>query len=293
MAGLLSALELELRIALLPPVSRAAHLDGPRLHAERLVELWKVDDSDHVPLAQGWRLLDVETVAGAILRVMVMGDKDYSGDPRVWRPPGLEDLLPELHALTWRAMRDGTLQVEGIWGARGKDYSVVLPVELPRLVPDWSLSRLTLGGHDELVDVRIWHAPSALAATEAADVAAFAGEQVATGALVATESADVAAFVGQQIASGIMVAVEAADSAAATRLTKRPWGSKKPSAAKLRAAMEAIERDYPPDAHPSEKEVWGKLETHCGPLARATVRSALEGSRLKGQRGYHSTKSPT
>lgn len=33
--------ELELRISLLPPISRGAHLDGPTLQAERLVELWR------------------------------------------------------------------------------------------------------------------------------------------------------------------------------------------------------------------------------------------------------------
>ena len=33
--------ELELRIALLPPIGRAAHLAGPTLHARRLVQLWR------------------------------------------------------------------------------------------------------------------------------------------------------------------------------------------------------------------------------------------------------------
>jgi hypothetical protein len=33
--------ELELRIALLPPVSRGAHLHGPMIHAQRLAQLWR------------------------------------------------------------------------------------------------------------------------------------------------------------------------------------------------------------------------------------------------------------
>jgi hypothetical protein len=33
--------ELELRIALLPPISRGAHLGGPAIHARRLVQLWR------------------------------------------------------------------------------------------------------------------------------------------------------------------------------------------------------------------------------------------------------------
>jgi hypothetical protein len=33
--------ELELRIALLPRISRAAHLGGPAIHARRLVQLWR------------------------------------------------------------------------------------------------------------------------------------------------------------------------------------------------------------------------------------------------------------
>ena len=51
MAGLLPLAELEFRIALLPAISRGAHLAGPALHAQRLVELWKADDADAVPLA--------------------------------------------------------------------------------------------------------------------------------------------------------------------------------------------------------------------------------------------------
>jgi len=43
---------LAFEIAMLPPISRGAHLDGPRLHAERLVALWRNDND--VPLAEAF-----------------------------------------------------------------------------------------------------------------------------------------------------------------------------------------------------------------------------------------------
>jgi len=139
--------ELEFRIALLPPISRGAHLAGPTLHAQRLVGLWKVDDGADVSLAQAFRLLDAETVAGAILRTLMAGD--YSSDPRHWIFPPLVDLLPELQECVWQAVLDGTLLVEGIKGVRGTRHRAVLAAELPRLTPDWRLSRLVCDGCDD------------------------------------------------------------------------------------------------------------------------------------------------
>jgi hypothetical protein len=66
--GELPLAEIEFRLALLPPISRSAHLAGPKLHAERLIALWKADGE--IALAEAFRLLDVETVAGVILRTV-------------------------------------------------------------------------------------------------------------------------------------------------------------------------------------------------------------------------------
>src|SRR5512143_2448860 len=96
MADPLASAELELRIALLPPISRGAHLNGPALHARQLVKLWEVNGDEDVPLTQAFRLLDVEAVTGAILRTLVMADKDYPADLCHWTFPSLPDLLPEL-----------------------------------------------------------------------------------------------------------------------------------------------------------------------------------------------------
>jgi hypothetical protein len=145
MAELLSALELELRIALLPPISRASPFNGARLHAERLIELWKVADGESVPLSQSFRLLHVEQLEGAILRTLMAGD--YPSDPRRWIFPPLNDLLPELRALSWRAMQNGKLLVEGIKGVRGRVRRPIQPAELVRLTPDWAVERLN-GTHD-------------------------------------------------------------------------------------------------------------------------------------------------
>jgi hypothetical protein len=147
--------ELAWRIALLPPISRGTHLAGPALHARRLVGLWTVEDSDDVPLAQAFRLLNAEAVAGAILRVLVAGE--YPDDPQHWTFPNIEALLPELRELTWGDMLVGVLQTEAIAGKRSR---TVLPAELARLTPDWELSRLCRGAKDEFISVRVRLAPA-------------------------------------------------------------------------------------------------------------------------------------
>jgi hypothetical protein len=153
--------ELELRIALFcPRISRGAHLGGPAIHAERLVELWKVEADDDVPLAQAFRLLDAETVARAISRTALMSDNDYPNDPVHWPLPPLGDMLPELQAAVWEALLDGALLVEAIKGLNGTRRRAVLPVELARLRPDWSLSRLCLGKQDEFISARVRRAPA-------------------------------------------------------------------------------------------------------------------------------------
>lgn len=43
---------------------------------------------------------------------------------------------------------------------RGKRRRAVLVTELPRLTPDWQLSRLCLGARDEFIDVRVRRAPA-------------------------------------------------------------------------------------------------------------------------------------
>lgn len=160
MAEPLASAELELRIALLPPISRGSHLSGPALHARQLVKLWEVNGDDDVPLAQAFQLLDVEAVTGAILRTLLMGDRGYPANLRHWTFPGFTDLLPELEGLAWRAMLDGALLTEAIKSVRGKRYRAVVPAELPRLTPDWELSQLTFGGRDDFINVRVRRAPA-------------------------------------------------------------------------------------------------------------------------------------
>ena len=161
MAELIDWFELELRILLLPPISRSAHLAGPAIHAGRLVELWKSEDD--VPLEQAFRLLDAETVARAIFRTALMSDNDYPNDPVHWPLPPLGDLLPELRDAAWEALLDGKLRIEAIryaWGKAGKGARPVPLVELQRLSPDWQLSRLCRGDHDEYIEARVRRAPA-------------------------------------------------------------------------------------------------------------------------------------
>jgi hypothetical protein len=165
MAPPLPLAELELRIALLSPISRGTHLAGPRLHAERLIELWHVDDDEDVPLAQAWRqlawrLLGVGAIAGAISRTVAFSEHGYRGDPRHWIFPPLMDLLPELQTVTWQEMLAGELELEAIKGVRGKAYCSVPLLELPRCVPDWELSRLVHGSEDVYVEVRACRRPA-------------------------------------------------------------------------------------------------------------------------------------
>ena len=152
-------IDLETTILLLPTISRGAHLDGPILHAQNLIELWKPDSpSGAVPLTLAFRLLNVEAVARAVYRAAAA--KDYSSRPWDWDLPGAEALLSELRAIVWQAMLEGTLQVEAIKGVRGKRYRTVLPTELPRLRPDMRLSRLCSGDRDEFIGVRVRRAPA-------------------------------------------------------------------------------------------------------------------------------------
>jgi hypothetical protein len=156
MAKAIPLAELALQITFLPPISRGAHLAGPQLHADRLIELWKVADGDHVPLAEAFRLLDAEDIEGAIWRVTVARKRKH--DPRYWTFPEIEELLPKLDKLAWQGMLAGTLLLKAIKGVHGKRYRTVLSAELPRLVPDWQLSRLVLSGRDEFIDVRVQRA---------------------------------------------------------------------------------------------------------------------------------------
>jgi hypothetical protein len=152
----LGGAEIELRIALLPPISRGAHLAGPRLHAERRVELWKADGE--VALAEVFRLLDVETVAGVILRTVTANE--YEGDPRHWHFPPFIDLLPPLRAAAWQALLDGRLVLMGVKGITGRRHQPLAPALLPRLTPDWELSRLMRAGQDAWFEVRVRPIPA-------------------------------------------------------------------------------------------------------------------------------------
>ena len=133
---------------------------GPRgLGATRRASGRALEGDGAVALAEAFRLLDVETVAGVILRTVVAGDYD-EGDPRHWHFPPFADLLPSLREAVWQEALAGKLSVEAIKGVRGKRHRAVLPAELPRLSPDWPLSRLTRDGSDEYVEVRVRHLPA-------------------------------------------------------------------------------------------------------------------------------------
>ena len=58
-------------------------------------------------------------------------------------------------------MLAGHLSVEAIKGVRGTRHRTVMPVELLRLKPEWSATRLTLGGQDQFVAVRVRRAAAA------------------------------------------------------------------------------------------------------------------------------------
>lgn len=303
MAEPIDWLELELRIVLLPPISRAAHLGGPVLHARRLVQIWRdsemtnseidevsddeliarrmvIDDDggeakaieaelgvrtraraanpvalslafeppetpqpsdradrwggDDVPLSQAFRLLSVPEIARAIDRTAHMSDHDYSNDPVHWPLPPLVDLLPELHDAVWRALLRGEMQLEATRYARGgisKIARLVPPIELPRLRPDWKLSRLCRGELDEFVEARVRWAP-----------------------------------------------VE-------------PVARKRPSKSELKASMVEIERQYPVDARPPFKDIEAALKVRHPGVTQKQAREALAyAPRLRGERGRRSTR---
>jgi hypothetical protein len=147
----LGVVELEFRIALLPPILRGSPFGGPVLYARQLVELWGSPDGE-VPLAEAFRLLDVDAVAGVILRATTEYDQ---GDLRYWHFPPFADLLPQLRAQAWQEILAGKLVLEGLKGLTGRRHHALAPALLPRLTPDWDLSRLTRDGRDEYTDVRV------------------------------------------------------------------------------------------------------------------------------------------
>ena len=155
--GDLPLVEIEFQVAILPPISRGAHLSGPQLHAERLIKVWRAEGE--VALAQAFRLLDVETVTGVILRAVVGGDYD-EGDPRHWHFPPFTDLLPPLREAAWQEILAGKLVLEAIKGVTGRQHRPLAPALLPRLTPDWELSRLTCDRRDEYIEVRVRPMPA-------------------------------------------------------------------------------------------------------------------------------------
>jgi hypothetical protein len=113
-------------------------------------------------LAEAFRLLDVETVAGVILRTVVAGD--YSGgDSRHWHFPPFAELLPSLREAAWQEVLAGRLVLEAIKGITGRRHQPLVPALLPRLTPDWELSRLTRDDRDdrdEYIDVQVRPMPA-------------------------------------------------------------------------------------------------------------------------------------
>ena len=136
-------------------ISRGEHLAGPRLRAERLIaDVWKAEGE--VALGEAFRLLDVETVAGVILRATIERDErdDCRRDPRHWHFPPFPDLLPPLREAAWQEILAGKIVLEAVKGVAGRRHQPLPPALLPRLTPDWELARLIRDGRDEYIDVR-------------------------------------------------------------------------------------------------------------------------------------------
>jgi hypothetical protein len=226
----------DLEIALLPPISRGAHLDGPKLHAQRLTELWEVADDVDVTLADAFRLLELRAVEGAVWRAI--SQVDDIGDGRHWIFPNIDKLLSDLRELVWQAMLAGALPVTAIRGVRGRNRCAILPAELARLTPDWDLSRLVADGSDQFIDVRVGRAP--------------------------------------------------------ITPVKKAW-RKQYSTGELKAATEDIAKTYGPDERPSFEDFWKALKTRLPDVTKRQAQVALEkfAPRLRGRRGYRSTKSPS
>jgi hypothetical protein len=145
-------LDLELKIASLPLISRGAHLKGPILHAQRLKELWKA--AGEVVLGEVFRLLPDPIVADVLLRATASDDYAVRSDPRHWTFPSLEEVVRLLRAQAWQELLAGRFVITAIVQGKRKRRGVK-PVELAHLEPDWTLGRLQSGGVDRFVDVRV------------------------------------------------------------------------------------------------------------------------------------------
>jgi hypothetical protein len=69
-------------------------------------------------------------------------------------------LLPSLRETAWQEILAGKLVLEAIKGVTGRQHRPLAPVLLPRLTPDWGLSRLIRDGRDEYIEVRVRPMPA-------------------------------------------------------------------------------------------------------------------------------------
>jgi hypothetical protein len=147
-AATLAPAELALRIALLPPISRGVFaMEAARQFSAQLIELWRKVDDD-VALGGVYRLLDAETVAGVVLRILA---ETEGTDPRYWTLPDLDALLPALRAEAWEEIMAGRLLVEAV---KAGQHQTLAPVLLRQLVPDWQWSSV-----GEFTDARVRRLP--------------------------------------------------------------------------------------------------------------------------------------
>jgi hypothetical protein len=152
----LDLFRLGLALDVLPPSPRSVTpLKVAQGLAEFLTEWWQTG-GDFVSLAQAFRLLPAETVAGVVLRALA---EIQGTDPRYWSLPALDTLLPLLRVAAWQELiGGGSLLLEAV-PANASRHRVLSPLDLPWLIPDFSGSRLLHDGRVAYAEARVRRVP--------------------------------------------------------------------------------------------------------------------------------------
>lgn len=304
MAEPIDWLELEFRIAMLPPISRAAHLGGPAIHARRLVQIWRdsemtdreIDEvSDDELIARrmvidddGGEAKAIDAELGARTRIRARASNPVAPGP-AFEPP--ERPQPS----------DGIDR----WGdddvPLSQAFRVLFMPEIARAIDRTAC----MSDHDYSNDSDYWPLPPLN------DLLPGFHDAVWRGLLGGGLQVEATRYARGRISkiARLVPPIELQRLSPDWRLSRlcrgdrdefvdarvrrapvEPVARTRPSKADVRAAIAELERQYPADARPPFKEIEAILRARLPGLRQKQAREALAyAPRLRGERGRRST----
>jgi hypothetical protein len=294
-------LELELRIALLPPISRAAHLGGPVLHARRLVQLWRGGKMTNREIAE---VSDEELIA----RRIAIGDgaeaeainAELASHSR--RLPTVADSYPASEP----PERPRPSDCADYWNGDDVPLSQAFRLLPVAVVARAILRTAVMSDHDYPNDPVHWPLPTLddllPELEDAVWQALLSGElqvdatRYARGKL-SEISRPVSLIELQRLSPDWRLSRLCRDGedefvqARARRARAEQIKPNQPSKAEVKAAILEIAQTYSPDAHPPFKEIETALKARFAGVTQKQARDALKHApQLRGRRGYRGTR---